>query len=157
MADLDSVSRRVMRGEPIEEVLGKFDWRDFERTVGDIFRQNDFRVMNNFRFRTSRRWEVDLVASRGSAVFCVDCKRWSRGREKSWSLRRAAREQAARTRALSKFLGSNPTARARLGAGGNLVPVVATLFEENVLREGPTFVVPVKKLNSFIAESDSLL
>ena len=158
MSDLDKISRQIIRGKRMEDAVGRFDWRDFERIVGDIFRENGFRVTNNFRFKTSRRWEVDLIASRGDKIFCVDCKRWSEGREKRWSVAKAARDQSRRTRALGKFMESNVMARSMMGiSGGEFVPIVATLHEENVLREGGAFVVPVSKLNTFIVECDSII
>jgi hypothetical protein len=157
VVDLEKIRRQVLRGKPIEDAVGKFDWQEFEGIVGDIFRQNEFRVSNNFRFRTSRRWEVDLVAVRGGTVFCVDCKRWSTGRSKKWSLARAAKEQGERTREMGRFFRSNLIAKSIMGIpDGKFVPLVATLHEEEILREGPTFVVPVKKLNSFIVQSDEL-
>lgn len=157
MPDLERISRQVLRGKPIEDAVGKFDWREFEGIVGDIFRRNDFRVRNNFRFKTSRRWEVDLVAVRGSTVFCVDCKRWSAGRSKRWGIAKAAKEQERRTAAMGKFFKSNVLARSLMGVpNGRFVPLMATLHEEEILKEGSTFVVPLKKLNSFIVQSDEL-
>lgn len=155
--DLNKLSNQVLRGRKIEDCLGKFNWKDFEFTIGDIFRQNEFMVRNNVRFKTKRRYEIDLVASRNGLVFCVDCKRWSRGREKRWGLAKAAKEQEKRTKELRRFLESNPIAQGIMKLSAvNFVPVIATLHEENILREGRTFVVPVKKLNSFIIESDKL-
>ena len=157
VVDLEKIHRQVLRGRSIEDAVGKFDWREFERIVGDIFRQNDFRVSNNFRFKTNRRWEVDLVAVRGGTVFCVDCKRWSTGRSKKWGLAKAAKEQEKRTREMGKFFRSNLIAKSIMGIpDGRFVPLMATLHEEEILREGSTFVVPVKKLNSFIVQSDEL-
>jgi len=155
--ELEKIRRQVLRGRKMDDVMESYDWAEFERIVGDIFRQNDFRVTNNFRFRTWKRWEVDLIASRGSTVFCVDCKRWSQGRSKRWSLAKAAREQASRTREFDRFVRSNPETRGMMGIpDGVPVPIVATLHEEEIVKEGQTFVVPVEKLNSFILHSDEL-
>lgn len=158
MLELEKIRCAVLRGSKIEDVMGRYDWAEFERMVGDIFRQNDFRVRNNLRFKTSRRWEMDLVATRGSTVFCVDCKRWSEGRRKRWGLAKAAKEQERRTKEFGRFARSNPIARGMMGIPeGSFVPLLATLHEEGILKEGGTFVVPVRKLNSFIVQSDELL
>lgn len=155
--DLEKVTGQVVRGKAIEDVLGKSDWKNFEAVVGDIFRQNDFRVWNNFRFKTGRRYEIDLVASRSGTVFCVDCKRWSRGRDKTWRLAKAANDQEKRTTALRKFLRSNPIAQGIMKFSEcSFVSVVTTLYEENILKEGKTFVVPAKKLNAFILNFDAM-
>jgi Holliday junction resolvase-like predicted endonuclease len=157
MPELEKIRRQVLRGGKIEDAMGKYDWKEFEEMVGDIFRQNDFRVRNNFRFKTVRGWEMDLVAWRGSIVFCVDCKRWSAGRGKRSSLSKAAKDQSRRTKEFGKFIESNPIARGMMGIEQKLfVPVMATLHEESLLKEGDVFVVPVKKLNTFIVESDSI-
>lgn len=142
----------------MEQALEKNDWKDFERTVGDIFRQNDFKVRNNFRFKTRRMYEIDLIAVRGRVVFCVDCKRWSNGREKIWGLAKAAKEQERRTGELEKFVRSNPIARSMMKIpDGKFVPMLATLHQEKILKEGKTFVAPVKKLNTFILEHETII
>ena len=158
MPDLEKIERKVLRGKAVADAMEEFDWREFEETVGDIFRSNDFRVRNNLRFKTSRRWENDLLAARGGLVFCVDCKRWARGRDKKWGIRKAAQEQQKRTSELGKFLKSNPIARGVLKISvTSFVPVIVTLHQENVLRAGRTFVVPVEKLNSFIVNYEALI
>ena len=158
MSNLDDISRQVIRGKRIEEAVGKFDWKDFESIVSDIFRENGFAVRNNFRFKTERRWEIDLVAVRGNDVLCVDCKRWSDGREKTWSLSKAAKEQSQRTKEFNKFIKSNMIARVMMKIPeGNFTSMVATLHEENVLKEGGTFVVPLRKLNTFLVEFDNII
>ncbi len=40
---------------------------------------------------------------------------------------------------------------------GRFVPMVATLHEEGISKEGETFVVPVKKLNAFILECERII
>lgn len=158
MVDLLRLERQILRGKGIEDALEKFDWKDFEQTVGDIFRQNDFRVSSNFRFKTKRRYENDLIAARGSLVFCVDCKRWAGGREKRWGIAKAAKEQQKRTEELRKFMKPNLIAKSLMRIpDGDFVPMIVTLHEESVLKEGETFVVPVKKLNTFILNSDALI
>lgn len=156
--ELEKLSRQVLRGNTVEEILGKFDWKDFEGTVREIFSQSNFRIKNNFRFKTRRRFEIDLIAVRWDFVFCVDCKRWSGGREKSWSISKAARDQEGRTKELKKFLKSNPIAKRIMKvSGGRFVPMLVTLHQERILKEGGTYVVPVGKLNSFILRCDEFL
>ncbi len=136
MIDLEKIRRRMLKGKSIEEALEKFDWKEFEQTVGEIFMQNDFKVRSNFRFKTKRRYEADLIATRGNVIFCVDCKKWSEGREKSWSLAKAAKEQEERTNELRKFFRANPIARGIMKIpDGSFVPLIATLHLEKILRE----------------------
>lgn len=158
MPDLKKIERKILRGNKITETIGKFDWKDFEKIISDIFRQNDFIVKNNFRFKTGRRWENDLIAVRSNLVFCVDCKRWSDGREKRWDLAKAAKEQQKRTRELEKFVKLNPIARNIMGISiDSFVSMIVTLHEENILKQGKTYVVPVNKLNSFILNFEFII
>ena len=156
--ELEKITERVLRGRTMESQMEKSDWKDFEKTVGDIFRQNDFRVRNNFRFKTRRRYENDLIAIRSDLAFCVDCMRWSSGRNKFWGLVKAAGEQERRTKELKKFMKSNPIASSIMKVSDEaFVPLLVTLHQESVLKEGRTFVVPVKKLNAFILNFHDLI
>ena len=158
MPDLEKIERKALRGKAVADALEEFDWKGFEQAVGDIFRSNDFTVRNNFRFKTRRRWENDLIAVRNGLVFCVDCKRWAQGREKRWGIAKAAEEQQKRASELGKFVRSNPIARSLLKTdGASFVPVVVTLHQEGVLKVGRTFVVPVEKLNPFIVNYEALI
>lgn len=158
MVDLQKLERKVLRGGRLEETLEDFDWKEFERTVGEIFRQNDFRVRKNFRFKTKRRYENDLIAIRNEIVICADCKRWAAHREKSWGIVKAAKEQEKRTAELKKFVRVNPIARDLMKIPeATFVPMIVTLYQENLLRKGKTFVVPVKKLNSFLLECELII
>ena len=94
--ELEDIRKYVYSGKTIEEVLEKFDWRSFERTVGDIFSSNGYRTFMNFRFKTERRYEIDVVAVSGSVVFLVDCKDWGKGRDKTSGLRSAVEKQENR-------------------------------------------------------------
>lgn len=158
MPDVDKISSQVLGGKKMADVVGKFDWKGFEEIVSEIFSRNDFLVKRNLRFKTDRRWENDVLAVRGNLALCADCKRWSDGREKGWSLRKSAADQERRTAALEKFVKSNPIAASLTGSGGkNMVPVLVTLHDESVLKFGKTYVVPVSKLNTFLLNIESIV
>lgn len=159
MSKIEKVIKRVLRGEKIEVAAGKFDWREFEKTIGDAFRYNDFKVGNNVRFKFKRRFEIDLVAERGDVIFCVDCKRWSEGRDKTWSLVNAAADQQIRTEQFRKYSNSNLK---NILSDENVkekkyVSMIVTLHQENILQEGKTFVVPIGKLNTFILDHETIV
>lgn len=149
--ELEKIRNLVLSGKSIEEVLENFDWKGFERIVAEIFESNDFRVYRNFRFRTKKRYEIDLIAVRGK-VICVDCKEWGRGRYKKTSLRYAAEKQGKRVKELIKFLKRNPIAQHKLKIKMNekFYPLIVTLFQEGLIKEEDVFIVPVWKLNLFL-------
>jgi Holliday junction resolvase-like predicted endonuclease len=137
----------------VEDVVVEFDWRGFESFVAEIFRAHDFKVRQNFRFKTGRRYEIDIVASSGSAVVCVDCKQWSGGRYKKSGLETAARDQETRTKELERFFMTNTVAQ-KMHAGCDFHPMVATMLEEDLTKVGETWVVPAGKLNSFLSNRE---
>jgi Holliday junction resolvase-like predicted endonuclease len=151
--------RQQLAKEEIENVLKKFSWKEFEEFISKIFEQNDFRIKRNFRFKTRSKHEIDLLAVRHSFVFCVDCKSWSAGRYKKSALRVAAKKQEARVRSLKRFLERNFIAKQILQISENskFVPLIVTLLEEELIKEGKTFFVPVWKLNSFLLDFEKLL
>jgi Holliday junction resolvase-like predicted endonuclease len=150
--DIEEIRNRVLSGEPIEDVLSRYRWQDFESAVAQIFATNGFTVFKNLRFKTDRRWEIDVVASNNGSVLCVDCKGWGNGRYKKTALRKAAEDQISRTESLERFISNNPIARHNLDVHSDTIfyPTIVTLFEEDVDPDNGVLVVPVWKLNSFL-------
>jgi Holliday junction resolvase-like predicted endonuclease len=157
--DLEKIKAELLKGKTIEDVLGKLNWKEFEEAVAEIFKENEFFVVKNFRFKTDRKYEIDLIARRGFVILCADCKQWCKGRYKKTGLRQAALEQEKRVEEFEKFLEKSLTIRKSLGVkkGDNFYPIIITLFEEEVLKEGRTFVVPVWKLNNFLLNLEEYL
>jgi Holliday junction resolvase len=157
---LEEIRKDLLKGKTIEEVLEKFDWRGFERTVAEIFESNDFEVKQNFTFKTKRRYQIDVLARRERIVLCVDCKEWGKGRYKKTGLKYAANSQEERVNQLIKFLKKNLIAKQMLGIDlrkQKFYPLIVTLLEEGLLKESETFVVPVWKLNSFLLDIEKFL
>lgn len=82
----------------IEDTIEEFDWKDFEEIVADIFTDNNFKVKQNFRFKTKRRYEIDVLAIKDNVVLCADCKQWGKRRYKKTSLKYYVREQERRVK-----------------------------------------------------------
>jgi Holliday junction resolvase-like predicted endonuclease len=142
MVWLEKIKARLLKGEEIESILKDFGWRDFEEFVAEFFSSNDFNVKRKVRFKTDKRQEIDIVAERMNYIFCVDCKKWARGRYKKSALRKAAEKQEERCEELKKFLKDNK----------KYIPLIVTLYEEDILKFNSTFFVPVWKLNKFLTE-----
>ena len=159
MINLEEIKDKISKGQEIEEALEKFNWREFEDFITEIFRNNGFNVKQNFRFKTKNRYEIDLLAIGKRVAFCVDCKGWGRGRYKKTGLKYAAKNQEKRLEELRKFLKKNPIAVGMMNIGQTqeFYPLIVTLFEEDLLKESDTIVVPVWKLNSFLLEMDNYL
>ena len=154
---LEEVEKFLKEGKQIEEAVRNFDWKEFESLVKEIFESHDFKVKRNFRFKTKKRFEIDLIAMNPTKVFCVDCKEWGRGRNKISALKKAVEMQEDRVRQLEKFLKTNPIASRMLKIDGKLefLPLIVTWLEEDLKKESETMVVPVWKLNSFLANPEN--
>lgn len=154
MFDLEKIKTRVLHGEKIEDVIKelKLGWKGFEDIVAAIFEANNFTVERNFRFKTKRRYEIDIIAIKRNNAFCIDCKQWGGGRYKKSPLSRAAEEQKKRTDEFDKFLKSNIVAREilRIDKKRKIHPIIVTLLEEEIVAHGGVFIIPLWKLNSFL-------
>jgi Holliday junction resolvase-like predicted endonuclease len=149
----------LARKSSIEEILKNFDWKDFEEVVAEVFRRNDFFVKKNFRFKTNKRYEVDILAIKRDLVLCVDCKRWSGGRYKKTGIKKSVEEQERRVSWIKEMLIKNPILRKTLKIGDvfEVRPLLVTLMEEDLIKEKNTFIVPIFKLNSFLLEIENYL
>ncbi len=156
--DLREIRKLVLSGKPLEEILEKIDWKEFEGMVSEIFERNGFTVNRNVRFKTRKRYEIDLVAVRG-VVLCVDCKEWGRGRYKKAGLKHAAGKQEERTKKMKRFLKGNPIAQDKLKITpkDEFYTLIVTLLEEELIKEGNALIIPVWKLNSFLAELENYI
>lgn len=156
MIELKEIEK-LARKFPVEEVLKEHDWKEFERIVAEVFKENEFTVKKNFRFKINKKYEIDIIATRGNLILCVDCKKWSGGRYKKSGIKKSAKDQEKRTRMMEKYLKNNPLLMKNLKIEGDfeIRPMIVTLMEEDLIREGNTFIVPFFKLNSFLLEIEN--
>lgn len=156
---LEEIKELLSRGKTVEEAMSAVNWKGFESVVSEIFSYNDFKTRNNFRFKTKRRYEIDILAVRGKNIFCVDCKDWARGRHKAAALRRAVEMQEERTNEFRRFLEKNFIARKMIGArdGSKIISLIVTLYDEAIVRHSSTWIVSSQKLNSFLNEFENLI
>ncbi len=152
MIKLNEIKQRILEGEKIEGIIQNMDWKEFEKLIAKILKKHDFNVRNNFRFKTNRRFEIDVLATRNKISLLIDCKKWDRGRYKKTGLKYSVEEQKERTRKFKKFLKNNPTIQSELKIEKitKFIPLLVTWFEEELLEHDHIFVVPVWKFNEFL-------
>lgn len=156
MISFEEIENRINKGEELESILSQINWQEFETFVASIFQQHDFRTLENFRFKTKNRYEIDVVAIKNDIMICIDCKQWGRRRSKSSAITDAAKKQVKRVKELKKFLKNNPIAQGKLKIDfkkATIVPLIVSLFEEDLLEIEDVFIVPVWKLNEFLNNS----
>ena len=159
MINLEEIKAAILKGEQFENIIQKFNWKEFEDFVAEIFRNNGFVVKQNFKFKTKNIYEIDLVAANNRYVLCVDCKEWNQGRYKKTGLVYAVKKQEKRLDEFRKFLKKNLIASKMVNITLKLkfYPLIVTLFEEELLKENTTLIIPVWKLNVFLLELDNYL
>ncbi|MBI2084594.1 MAG: NERD domain-containing protein [Candidatus Aenigmarchaeota archaeon] len=158
MLDLEHLAEELSHGKSFEDILERYDWKVFEKTVAEMFKTNGFGIKQNFRFKTKRRYEIDIIAVKNSQIFCVDCKWWGSGRYKKSGLKNAAKLQQERAKEFKNYLKKNPIAQKllKIGSGYSTHPLLVTLHDENLIKENEIFVVPIWKLNTFINDLHSI-
>jgi Holliday junction resolvase len=52
----------------------KTDWEQFERDVAEIFDQFGYKSEQDIRFKTVRRFQIDVIAYDEKRCFFIDCK-----------------------------------------------------------------------------------
>lgn len=153
---IEEVENFLKEGKTIEEAVANLDWKNFEKFVREIFSFNNFKTLSNFRFKTVRRFEIDVVAAKNNLIFLADCKEWDKGRYKNSGLRKAAEDQITRAREFGKFMKRNPIAKSKMKISGEakILPIVVTWYEETISEYQNCFIIPVWKLNSFLIGYD---
>ena len=152
MIDLNDIKQKILEGKQIEDIIQEIDWKEFEELISNILKKHDFDVHNNFRFKTNRRFEIDILAVRNKISLLIDCKQWGRGRYKKTGLKYSVEEQKERAKQLKKFLKNNPIAQAELNIKKTtkFIPLLVTWFEEELLKHENIFIIPVWKFNEFL-------
>jgi hypothetical protein len=157
--ELEKIVEEVRRGKELEDILKEFDWKFFEKFVKEIFEVNNFLVKQNFIFKTKRKYEIDLIASRNNLVLCADCKSWASKGSKKSKLKKAVEKQEERVRELKKFLRKNPIAKneLKISQKSKFKSIIITLLEEDFVKERESLIIPIFKLNSFLNEVERFI
>ncbi len=138
MISLEEIERKIKEGLTLEEALRETDWKDFESLVAEIFEIHGYKTKKNFRFKTFKWFEIDVIAEKSDFVFCVECKKWGKGRYKKSQIRKACKIHSLKTFEFSKFIDKRT------------IPLIVTYLEEDIIKENDVIVVPIWKLNSFL-------
>jgi hypothetical protein len=118
-------------------------WKEFEAFSEIAFSSVGYHVTRNFRLKKPRM-EIDLLASKGSLAFSVDCKHWKRTVGQG-SMQRISERQVSRSRRLLSPTGFT-----------KIVPLILTLRDESLgVLENGVPVVPIHRLGDFLLNWES--
>ena len=89
-----------------------------------------------------KRRQYDVIARKADKTFLVECKKWAGNRYRLSAIESAVRRHIERSEFYSSLTNEN------------VIPVIVTLIEEEILLYEGVPVVPILKLDSFINEED---
>ena len=118
-------------------------WKTFEEIVAEVFQLHGYETDLNFRFKTSRRYEIDVLAVCKDKAIAVDCKRWLGGRYKLSQLKKEAEKHAERSKELANVWKDEVK---------EVIPIIVTLKEEGIKEWNGVIILPIWKLNTFLLE-----
>jgi hypothetical protein len=124
--------------DELNTITKRMKWQYFEKLVAFIFEKNDFSVRQNvvMKFPEGKR-QFDVIAERFDKIFLVECKKWS-GRHGISAIIKAVEEHMERCRLFSK--------KEKKSA----IPILVTLFKEEINLQENVPIVPIDKLNLFL-------
>ncbi len=123
----------------LEEILKNENWKELEDVTKLVFEENGFETIKNFRFKTNRRFEIDVLAIKGDIVICAECKKWSLNRHRNSQLKKACVKNEEKASELKKLMKNKW-----------FLSIIVTLWQEDILQSGKTIIIPIYKLNSFL-------
>ena len=128
----------IENGGQIEQVSEHLDWKDFEGLVAQILEEKGFATIKNM-ILTKPRMEIDVVGINHGIAMLIDCKHWKKLSQSS--LNTIVEKQIKRV----KHYVSKTN-------GAIAVPVIVTLYHEQINFINRVPIVPVQQLSSFIDE-----
>ena len=128
----------IKNGGPVEEVSQYIDWKDFEGLVAKILDSKNFDVLQNFRMKNPVM-EIDVVGTSFGTAILIDCKHWKKLTNSA--LNTIVQKQIQRVK--------HYVAKTNDAIG---VPVIVTLYQEQISFIDKVPIVPIQQFSSFVDE-----
>jgi len=131
----------------LQQVARALTWQEFEVFAEECLQSVGFDTRKGVIVKDdSRRWQIDVIAKKGSMVLAVDCKHWESPAYDS-KLTKAAEHQKLALQALFRQM----TLKGELGREGILgLPVILTLFEPRSRLANGAVAVSVEQFADFL-------
>lgn len=118
-------------------------WQEFEEHIQEVFETHGFNTEFRRVFQTpSRKYEIDLVATRYDRALGVDCKLYGETWYRESRLRKEARLHTERCHEYSQVSGRPTT------------PIIVSWLDDNLLIEDECLFVPYPALNDLLSNLD---
>ncbi|HXV66934.1 MAG TPA: restriction endonuclease, partial [Nitrosopumilaceae archaeon] len=128
----------IRQGAPIDDVSIYLNWKDFEGLVAEILESKNFEIKKNLVL-TNPRMEIDVVGINHGIAVLIDCKHWKKMSVSSLGV--IVKKQVKRVK---HFVAKTQEAMA--------VPVIVTLYQEEISFIDNVPIVPILQLSSFLDE-----
>ena len=128
----------IENGGQIEQVSEHLDWKDFEGLVAQILEEKGFATIKNM-ILTKPRMEIDVVGINHGIAMLIDCKHWKKLSQSS--LNTIVEKQIKRVK---HYVSKTNEAIA--------VPIIVTLYHEQINFINRVPIVPIQQFSSFIDE-----
>ena len=128
----------IENGGQIEQVSEHLDWKDFEGLVAQILEEKGFATIKNM-ILTKPRMEIDVVGINHGIAMLIDCKHWKKLSQSS--LNTIVEKQVKRVK---HYVSKTNEAIA--------VPIIVTLYHEQINFINRVPIVPIQQFSSFIDE-----
>ena len=137
------IFRDIKNIEDLQKVSKEVAWQHFEELAAFVFEENNFQVeAGKVKTANKKRRQYDVIAKKNNRTFLVECKKWAGNRYRLSALKAAIEKHKER----SEFY--------RILTNENVIPIIVTLIEEEILFYEGIPIVPILKLNSFINEEE---
>ena len=136
---IEEVLSRLKKGEDLEEILKSCGWQTFEQLVAYIFEENGFETKIHYRFKTDKRYEIDVLARKSNICFLVECKKWRGKTANNSRILKAVEKHKRREEEFRKFTGKNCKA------------IITTLLDQPLV-VNEMKIIPVARLNYFLTK-----
>ena len=128
----------IKNGLPLDEIAIALNWRDFEGLTAEILEEKNFAIIKNLML-TKPRMEIDVVGIRLGIAMLIDCKHWKR--YSNSGLSEVVKKQIERTK---HYISKTP--------GAIAVPVIVTLYQDEINFIDRVPIVPIFQFASFVDE-----
>ena len=132
----------------LQQVTRALTWQEFETFTDECLQTVGFDTAKGIIVKdNSRRWQMDVIAKKGSMVLAVDCKHWkSPGYESK--LRKAAKHQKLAVEALLHQMATRGEMEAE---GVQALPIILALYEPRLPMVDDVVVVSVDQFADFLS------
>jgi len=128
----------ISNGADIEYVSEYLNWKDFEGLVAKILEEKGFTTIKNM-ILTKPRMEIDVIGINHGIAMLIDCKHWKKLSDSI--LNTIVEKQIKRVK--NYIAKTNETIA---------VPVIVTLYNEQLTFINQVPIVPIQQFSSFIDE-----